>query len=248
MILRAQRNLPFQVLIPAYLPAGFNRKAVEIRTDLLGPQGEPLAQLVYPTWHGERLTISEWVPQTVPEGEAVGGAQNCICQCQTDGQCSANHFMIDAGPLRVMAEMSGARLLTRQQMLAILETLGPAANLQVTTRLEDVADTFGLPPAVEIPTGADGVQEVVLVITSEGYTPAHFSVYKDIPARLVFRQLGQVGCGNELVFRWGDNQQTLLTLAGTSDTQILEFTPGEAGEFPFNCPHEIYRGAMTVLE
>jgi hypothetical protein len=45
-ILEHQAKKPFQILIPAYLPAGFQRKDLEIRTDLTGSQGGPMVQLI----------------------------------------------------------------------------------------------------------------------------------------------------------------------------------------------------------
>ena len=45
-VLIAQTGVPFQVLIPAYLPAGFNRSQVEIRTDQTGPLGEAMVSLI----------------------------------------------------------------------------------------------------------------------------------------------------------------------------------------------------------
>ena len=36
-----------------------------------------------------------------------------------------------------------------------------------------------------------------LVVSPGGYNPVHFAVKKDLPVRLIFTQLGDVGCGNE---------------------------------------------------
>ena len=63
-----------------------------------------------------------------------------------------------------------------------------------------------------------------------------------------FRQLGKVGCGNELLFPTGGGRIVTLVLASAADRQALEFTPAETGEFPFACPHDIYRGVMTVRD
>ena len=48
----AQAELPFQVLIPAYLPKFFNREKMEIITDQPGPNGEKMIQLIYSTRKG----------------------------------------------------------------------------------------------------------------------------------------------------------------------------------------------------
>jgi plastocyanin domain-containing protein len=130
----------------------------------------------------------------------------------------------------------------------VLDTLGPAANRQVYSSIEDVPLSFSVPPPVEVPMGEDGVQELTLVVSPQGYSPVHFAVKRDVPVRLIFRQLGYVGCGNELIFPWGKRDTTTLILASEADKRVLEFTPGEAGEFQFHCPHFIYRGVMTVTE
>jgi plastocyanin domain-containing protein len=130
----------------------------------------------------------------------------------------------------------------------MLNTLGPATNRQVYSSIEDVPLSFSVPPAVEIPVGADGVQEVTLIVSPQGYSPVHFAVKKDVPVRLIFRQLGQVGCGNELILQWGARKSEMLILESEADKKVLEFTPRETGEYPFNCPHLIYRGVITVTE
>ncbi len=105
-----------------------------------------------------------------------------------------------------------------------------------------------LPPAEVVPVNADGVQEVVLVISRSGYTPTHFAVKPGVPVRVVFRQLGYVPGGNILLVRWGSQQEQYLTLDSLTDTETLEFTPEEPGDFRFNCPHYWYEGVMTVQE
>ena len=73
-----------------------------------------------------------------------------------------------------------------------------------------------------------------------------FSVKKGLPVRLVFRQLGQVGSGRELIFPTGPGNNSSLRLKNEQDQQVLEFTPQTAGDYIFHCPHNMYRGVMTV--
>ena len=61
-ILAIQATMPFQVLIPAYLPRSFDRAAVITQVDQAGPSGEPMVQLTYRTHQGETLFIRQWVP------------------------------------------------------------------------------------------------------------------------------------------------------------------------------------------
>lgn len=244
-VLTVQTGLPFQALIPAYLPAHFDREKVEIQLDQTGPGGEPMLQLSYPTPKGNTLVLQEWLPKA---DETEGDALLCHCACASTGQCNPAEVGIEVGRLRVAVKLSATNLLTYEQLRFVLDTLGPAANQQVFSRMAEVPVTFNLPPAVEIPVNAQGIQEVTLVVTPENYTPQHFAVKKDMPVRLIFRQLGQVGCGNELLFQWGKDKNARLLLASPADKKILEFTPEQAGDFRFNCPHLIYRGVMTVEE
>lgn len=124
---------------------------------------------------------------------------------------------------------------------------GVAPVAELAASAEDIAAMLAnLPPPEVIPVNAEGVQEVVLVVSRSGYTPLHFSVQAGVPVRLVFRQLGYVPGGNELFVRWGEREQTYLILTSPTDTKVLDFTPNEPGEFRFSCPHDWYEGVMTV--
>lgn len=137
---------------------------------------------------------------------------------------------------------------------AAIELLSPVVEgaepvPEVAASLEDIAEMLAnLPPAEEIPVNAEGVQEVMLVVSRSGYTPIHFAVKAGTPVRLVFRQLGYVPGGNELFVRWGEGKETYLILASPTDTKVLNFTPEEPGEYRFSCPHDWYEGVMTVVE
>lgn len=246
-VLSAQRGLPFQVLIPAYLPRVFNREKVKVITDQPGPSGEPMVQLIYPV-QSYTLVLSEWIPSNQEAGQNGADARKCLCKCRSQDECESLGMEIGVGSVRVRVQFSVANLLSSAQLQLVLETLGPAVNSQVYSSVKDVPVTYSVPEAEEIPVNAEGVQELTLVVTPEGYTPVHFSVKKGIPVRLIFRQLGQVGCGNELIFQWGDKISTTLKLATSSDKKVFEFTPEQVGEFRFNCPHLIYHGVMTVRD
>lgn len=244
-VLNAQLAMPFQVLIPAYLPKSFVREKTQVNIDNVGPRGEPMVQLIYQTRGGDDLTFYEWLPSE--ESTQASGAY-CKCVCMSSMNCSSVEMGFNVGSLRVVAKVSSPDILSYEEARSILDTLGPAVNRQIFTSLKDVPVTYSVPSAVEIPINEDGVQELTLVVTPNGYSPEHFAVQKGVPVSLIFRQLGQVGCGNELIFQWGDGKSATLYLASPGDSQMLEFTPEEVGEFRFNCPHFIYRGVMTVQE
>ncbi len=135
-----------------------------------------------------------------------------------------------------------------------LELVAPAAGVptpvpNAARSLEEIAAQMAnLPPAEEVPVNAEGVQDVMLVVSRSGYTPVHFSVKAGVPVRLTFRQLGYVPGGNELNVRWGPDEGTYIMLASISDSRVLEFTPQTPGEYRFSCPHDWYWGVMTVSE
>jgi len=247
-VLSAQTGMPFQVLIPAYMPKLFIRKEAEIITDKPGPNGEKMIQIIYSTRKGDTLTLSEWIPSNQGAAKVLSNTMNCLCVCVSEQQCRMLGMELNKDSVRVRIEFSTPNLLFYEEIQFMLDTLGPATNSQVFSSIEDVPLSFSVPPPVEIPIGSDGIQELTLVVSPTGYTPVHFSVKKDVPVRLIFRQLGYVGCGNELIFQWGARESATVILASETDKQVLEFTPGEAGEFRFNCPHLIYRGVMTVTE
>ncbi len=251
-ILKAQSSLPFQILIPAYLPAGFERSAVQIDLEASGPQGQPLVRLMYSHPIGVILTLYEWLPSDPAAPVAASPAdsvQECHCMC-AQGLCSASGsaLMIDNGALRIKAETSDPALLSTLHINTILTTLGPASGLETYTDLDQAVKNFELPPAEEAKINTSNEQEVFLVVTSTSYEPVHFSVKKGMPVRLTFRQLGNVGCGNELYLPWSDKDTAHLVLSGPQDTQIITFTPEQTGDFLFHCPHYYYRGIMTVIE
>jgi hypothetical protein len=244
-VLKAQLEMPFQVLIPAYLPTVFVREKVKVNIDKTGPYGEPMIELIYTTRRGDSLTFYEWLPdeQTTNESRPY-----CKCMCVSRTTCNFEELGMSIGSLRVLAKVSKPNIVTSEEARTIIDTLGPAVNRQIYSSLKQVPVTFSVPPAVDISLNTDGVQELTLVVTPNGYSPVHFAVQKGIPVTLTFRQIGQVGCGNQLIFQSGDGKTSILTLASANDIQTLEFTPTEAGDFRFNCPHLIYRGVMTVKE
>jgi hypothetical protein len=245
MVLGAQIEMPFQVLIPAFLPRSFMREELQINTENVGPQGQPMIELVYPTRRGETLTFYEWLPtdQEIQQSATAGR-----CSCGSQAAVPSTDTSAQDDPLRVVGKVSSPDLITSEEARFVLDTLGPATNQQIFTSVKEVPLAYSLPPPVEVPINEAGIQEVTLVVTPSGYSPEHFAVKVDVPVVLTFRQLGQVGCGNELIFQWEKNETASLYLAFPTETQTLEFTPGETGEFPFNCPHYIYRGVMTVQD
>jgi len=252
-VLGVQASMPFQILIPAYMPKEFDRAGVEIKVNQTGPGGEPMVQLAYRTGKGATLFVREWVP--VNPGMEILAASRPIETKWGKGWMLAQSqtltaLWVDVGPLRASVYTPSVDVLSKEQLLEMAQTLGPASNQQVFNFVVDPPEVKEMapPPPVEIKTNDQGVQEFTLVVTPGGYSPLRFAVRKGVPVRMIFRQLGQVGCGNELIFPADPNSPSSLTLADEKDTDVLEFTPQVAGEFQFFCSHRMYRGVMTVRE
>ena len=252
-VLGVQANMPFQILIPAYMPKEFNRAGVQIQVNQTGPGGEPMVQLAYGTRDGGMIFVREWVPVN-PAMEILAASRPIETKwgkgwLLTQGD-ALNAIWVDVGPLRTSLYSPSVKVISKEQLLEMANTLGPASNQQVFSFSVDkpVVKEVAPPPPVEIKVNDQGVQELTLVVTPGGYSPLRFAVRKGIPVKMTFRQLGQVGCGNELIFPANPNSPSELKLASESDKQVLEFTPQQAGEFQFFCSHRMYRGVMTVRE
>ena len=154
------------------------------------------------------------------------------------------------GPTRVSVYTADVAVVSNERLLAIAETLGPASNKVVFSfdaqprQIQELA----APPAYQVPVNAQGVQEITLVVTPGGYSPLRFSIKAGTPVKLTFRQLGQVGCGNELIFPSDPANPVALQLPKETDERTLEFTPTQVGTFEFHCSHTMYRGLVTVRE
>jgi hypothetical protein len=251
-VLTLQRHMPFQVMIPAFLPRDFDRAGMQATVQKNGPGGEPMVELVYSTAAGATVTLQEWVP--VNPGLEVLAASRPI---QTKwGRAwflkqgsSLAAVWVDVGPTRVSAYTTDLDLLPAGKLLAIAETLGPASNKQVFSfdakprKIKEMPP----PPPYKVPL-KDGVQTLTLVVTPGGYSPLRFAVKKDVPVKLTFRQLGQVGCGNELIFPADPQNPSSVQLDSATDRAVLKFTPKTAGTYEYYCSHQMYRGLMTVLK
>jgi hypothetical protein len=252
-VLSMQANMPFQILIPGYLPKEFDRAAMEIAADLSGPGGEPMVQMTYTSRKGGIVTVREWVPVN-PDMEILASSRPIETKWGQGWYLKEGEDLAavwaDVGPLRVSVYSQTLDRITGDQLLQVTETLGPASNKQVFSFVVNPSSIKEMapPPPQEIPINAEGVQEFTLVVTPGGYTPLRFSVKKGVPVRMTFRQLGEVGCGNELIFPADPNNSTALRLDTPKDKKVLEFTPTTVGEFQFQCSHQMYRGVMTVRE
>jgi len=248
-VLAVQASMPFQILIPAYLPPQFDRTNVEIDVTQTGPGGEPMVHLAYRSPKGT-MFFREWVPIN-PDKEILSGSRPIETHWGNGWLLKQGETLAaiwaDVGPMRISAYSPDQKAVTVEQLLQMVNTLGPASNSQVFSFSVDLPAVRQVepPPPFEVPV-KDGVQEFTLVVTPGGYDPLRFSVQQGVPVRMTFRALGQVGCGKELVLPTDSRNTLSVYLKSDTEVRTVEFMPTEAGTFLFNCSHQMYRGVMTV--
>jgi len=254
-ILAAQEGLRFGILIPAYMPKGFNRENVEIKVDQNGPSGEPAVQLAYRNkGKSAAVFLRQWVPGN-PELEVLNGSRPIETRwgtgwLLTQAGDSLSTLWVDIGYLRVAVSTHNLDLVPREKLVLMANTLGLASETQTYTFYNDPIVIKGVepPPPFEVQLNEEGIQELNLTITPGGYSPIRFAVKKGIPVRINFRALGQVGCGNTLIFPADPVSPTGLTLKSALDLQVLDYTPQYGGDFQFQCTNNCFRGIVTVRE
>lgn len=251
-VLAVQADMPFQILIPAYLPKEFDRANAAVNVNQSGPSGEPMVEMVYRTASNQAVFVRQWVPGN-PEKEVLAGSRIVETKWGKGWlltQVNLTALWVDIGALRVSVFTNDSAFFKRDQVVGLAESLGPASGRQVFYFLVDKPVLRDIPPAppMEVQPNAEGVQEFTLTITPGGYSPIRFAVKKGVPVRINFRALGQVGSGNSLTMPIGNSETVGATLESATDKKVIEFTPEVAGEFKFHCSHDMYRGIMVVRE
>jgi hypothetical protein len=255
-ILAAQQGLDFGILIPAYLPNGFDRKNVAIKLISQGPSGRPSVELTYKGtgWgkSGSAIYLTQWIPSN-PDLEILNGSHPIETRwgkgyLYVPSGNNLGTVWVDVGPLRVSVSTNKIAVIKQEDLVRSADTLGLASDLQVFHfENEPLTITESKPaPPFQVQLNEKGIQELNLTITPGGYSPIRFAMKKDIPAKIIFRQLGQVGCGNVLIFPVDPINQTALTLKSLTDVQTLEFVPKTVGDFQFMCTNNHFRGIMTI--
>lgn len=97
------------------------------------------------------------------------------------------------------------------------------------------------PPADE--SGAvTKTQAVNIAVTKDGFTPASFTVHRNIPVRLTFVRRVEVTCATDVVIPDYDIKRELPL----NEPVIVEFTPEKAGTISFACGMNMQRGKILV--
>ena len=88
-----------------------------------------------------------------------------------------------------------------------------------------------------------GVQEILINVFSNGYSPQHVTLKKGVPARLILNTNGTGGCARAFTIP-SLRLQKILPVTGT---ETLEFTPTKAGPLVFTCSMGMYSGVFNVI-
>jgi RND family efflux transporter MFP subunit len=101
-------------------------------------------------------------------------------------------------------------------------------------------DRLGLRPA----SGATAptVQTVKVLVTEQGYEPAHVTLRAGTPARITFVRTTDKTCGTEVVFPSLDIKRALPL----NQPVAVEFTPRAAGDLTFVCGMNMLRGVVVA--
>ncbi|HBY97270.1 MAG TPA: copper-transporting ATPase [Chloroflexi bacterium] len=100
---------------------------------------------------------------------------------------------------------------------------------------------FSEKAGVRLATSAEGVQEA-LVVVKGGYTPDVLVVKAGRPVRLNFNRQETSSC-SEMVLFPDFNKSAQLP---EGETVAVEFTPGQPGEYTFQCQMGMLRGKLVA--
>lgn len=89
----------------------------------------------------------------------------------------------------------------------------------------------------------DGVQQAIITVTNNGYSPQKLQVKAGIPVDLTLVTENVYSCASSFVLPAFGIQARL----GPTDRQTFRFTPQEKGKFTYTCSMGMYTGTLEVL-
>jgi plastocyanin domain-containing protein len=92
-------------------------------------------------------------------------------------------------------------------------------------------------------TVTNGVQEVTITVSNNGYRPNKLIVKSGQPVKLTLQSKDAYSCAAAFIFaEFGIN-----TFLEANDTQTFTFTPKEPGKYQFSCSMGMYTGVLEVI-
>ncbi len=127
-------------------------------------------------------------------------------------------------------------------ILVVLDA--PLTFQKVTDPITYYFSTERLQERIETQTRmVDGVQQVVIEATSNGYSPRHIKVKAGVPVQLTVQTKDTYTCASVFVLKAFNIKMQL----GPTDSQSVSFTPTEKGKYSFTCVMGMYTGVLEVI-
>ena len=89
----------------------------------------------------------------------------------------------------------------------------------------------------------NGVQVIRMDQKTNGYSPNHFVIYKNLPVKWIINSLDPHSCASSILV----NQLGIRKFLQAGEN-VIEFTPQTTGEIRFSCTMGMYSGSFTVIE
>lgn len=89
----------------------------------------------------------------------------------------------------------------------------------------------------------DGVQKVLITVTSDGYSPRYLKVQQGVPVELTLSSVDVYSCAASFVLK----EFGIKTFLNPTDTKSFTFTPTRKGKFTYACSMGMYTGILEVI-
>ncbi len=104
-------------------------------------------------------------------------------------------------------------------------------------------DRFAKDLEVSAETDSAGVQQLLINVTSYGYTPKNPKVKVGVPVQLTLQTKDTYTCASSFILK----AFTIKMQLGPTDSQTVSFTPTKKGKYPFSCSMGMYTGVLEVI-
>jgi uncharacterized protein len=175
------------------------------------------------------LIMIAFVLGTVPLFSIIGVATSKLSETWS------KKFSLIAGVLLI-----GMSLYTINGIFVVLGF--PLAIKQISSSTTCGITTNGSPG--DCPEIVDGVQNIIINITSSGYDPKYLKVKKGIPVKLTIASHGVYSCALAFVMK----EFKIETMLDPTDSEVYTFTPNKSGKYIFSCSMGMYSGILEVVE
>lgn len=88
-----------------------------------------------------------------------------------------------------------------------------------------------------------GVQQVLINVKPNGYSPNRVQVKAGIPVQLTLQTKDTYSCASSFILKAFDVKMQLAP----TDSQTVSFTPAQKGKYPFTCSMGMYTGVLEVI-